>query len=96
MRNFNGEMEVSDSLTLSVSGLEISGSPDNITIDGFSFGKATFQGVDFNVEESGLNVFADNSTLEVSDFSGSVHVSRRMVMLEGNVTMVKGNSKVIV
>jgi hypothetical protein len=96
IKGFDGEMEVSDNLVLSVSGMEISSDANNISIEGFGFGKATFSGIDFNVEDEGLNVFADNSTLEVSDFSGSVSISRSMVMLEGNVSMVKGNHKVIV
>jgi hypothetical protein len=96
IRNFDGEMELSEVLVLRVSGLEVSGDANNITIEGFAFGKAVFQGVDFNVEDQGLNVFADNSTLEVSDFSGKVRVFRGSVLLEGNVSMVKGNHKVIV
>jgi hypothetical protein len=96
IRNFDGEMEVSEVLVLRVSGLEVSGDANNITIEEFAFGKASFSGVDFNVEDQGLNVFADNSTLDVSDFSGKAIIFRGSVLLEGNVSMVKGNNKVIV
>jgi hypothetical protein len=98
---FNGDIEAdfeSKSLTFKESGTQFSiRMPlQNLTIPKIKVSKIFLQSVNFLVSSDQLNTTGENATLEIADFSGELRLGPDSVMLQGNVSMVKGNSKDIV
>ncbi len=95
VRNFRGEIGCRESGCRFVSdyGTEIVVDAENVSVDGFEVENAVFEGIDFNVESSGMNTIGKNGTLEVFGFRGRATFSQDSVILKGNVSLVKGNHK---
>ncbi len=83
------------SLTFSTEGFRLSFPISNITLD-VSVGRLEITNSDFAVKDGELETSAENGTLEISDFVGSMEFRDTRATLTGNFTMVKGNGKQII
>ena len=67
-----------------------------ITFDKVILGKLSLEDTEFHVISHDLDTSSRNATLEVIDFSGSITLTADNVQMDGNVSSVRGNGKVIV
>ncbi len=98
VRNFKGSV-ITDFSTLSFkqpSGTEFSIPLSNFTIKDAKINKAVFTGIGFTVDADDLDVSAQNGTIEISDFSGSISFQKNAVFLDGNVSLVRCNHRNII
>ncbi len=84
------------SLAFSSEGFRLSFPISNITLEDVSVGKLDITNADFAVKDGELETSAENGTLEISDFVGSMEFRDTRATLTGNFTMVKGNGKQII
>ena len=84
------------SLKFSADGLMLTVPISNITIDGISIGKLALNPSDFSVKSDNLETAAENGTLEMTNFVGSIEFRDTRATFTGNFTTVKGNGKQIV
>lgn len=68
----------------------------SMTIQDISVSKIILENARFIVRSNELDTSGDNSTIEISDFSGEIRFNMDSVELHGNVSVVKGNGKEIV
>ncbi len=98
IRNFHGSIMLrGERIKLSCSGkTEIEFPVNNLTVHEINVGKTIFRDVDFEIDTQGLTITAKNSSIEITDFSGTVSFEKNCIKFRGNVSAVKGNGKLIV